>query len=708
MQRVIDRVDLDAVVDSVDLDAAVARVDLNAAADRIDVDRVVARVDVDAIAASLDIEAIVAESTKGVFGRFIDLLRRQVVGIDEISMRTVNRLLRRDYDSLPVGPPLAVDVEPPPAAPHTMSGRYAGPVSRIGALGLDLFLISSTFTLLIAGVAYLLDVLFGSSIDLTESGSWIVGVALLFYGFSYFWISQALTGRTISQALFGLKVMRSDGSTARPRRRSDPYRRAALQFCALRPRGTDGARRSPSSSPAGRRSRIIGGLRLGRSTRRTPGAAHQVSRPQDDHALTPKFSSRCALSAHREENFGGWWGAVSNPDRVGRLSGWQRSVTCSPPPSPRSVRSTQRALRHKSPPVRFVLDVREPDEYEEGAIPGAIHIPRGHLEAQIENRITDKNAPVVVYCAGGVRSAFAAVTLAQLGFTDVESMEGGFGRWKDEGRPWKQPASLTPEQNNRYKRHLLLPEVGTAGQVKLLDAKVLMLGAGGLGSPAALYLAAAGVGTIGIVDMDEVDSSNLQRQILHNIDRIGDRKVDSAKKTLTMLNPDVDVVTYDTRLDASNIIDIISGYDVIVDGADNFPSRYLLNDASVKLGIPVVHGSIFRFEGMVSVFHPTEGPTYRDMVPEPPPAELAPSCAEAGVLGVLPGIIGSIQALETIKVILGLGDSLIGRILTVDTMDMEFRVFNLKPDPANEVTWANRDRIEIKELDGLCAPGLTH
>ena len=356
----------------------------------------------------------------------------------------------------------------------------------------------------------------------------------------------------------------------------------------------------------------------------------------------------------------------------------------------------------------LVLDVREPDEYAEGALLGAIHIPRGHLEAQIENRIADKSAPIVVYCAGGVRSAFAAKTLAELGYTDVESMAGGFGRWKDEGRPWKQPASLTPEQNNRYKRHLLLPEVGVEGQVRLLEAKVLMLGAGGLGSPAALYLAAAGVGTIGIVDMDEVDSSNLQRQILHNIDRIGDRKVDSAKKTLTMLNPDVNVVTYDTRLDASNIIDIISGDDVIVDGADNFPSRYLLNDASVKLGIPVVHGSIFRFEGMVSVFHPTEGPTYRDMVPQPPPAELAPSCAEAGVLGVLPGIIGSVQALETIKVILGLGDPLIGRILTVDTIDMEFRVFNLRADPDNEVTYANRDRIEIRELDGLCAPGLSH
>ena len=355
-----------------------------------------------------------------------------------------------------------------------------------------------------------------------------------------------------------------------------------------------------------------------------------------------------------------------------------------------------------------VLDVREPDEYQEGALPGAIHIPRGHLESQVEGRILDKTTPVVIYCAGGVRSAFAAKTMQELGYETVESMEGGYGRWKDEGRDWRQPASLSPEQMNRYKRHLLLPEVGVEGQKTLLDAKVLLLGAGGLGSPAALYLAAAGVGTIGIVDMDDVDASNLQRQILHNVDRIGDRKVDSAKKTLTMLNPDVDVVTYDTRLDASNIMDIIAGYDVIVDGADNFPSRYLLNDASVKLGIPVVHGSIFRFEGMVSVFHPLDGPTYRDMVPEPPPAELAPSCAEAGVLGVLPGIVGSIQALETIKVILGLGEPLIGRILSVDTTEMEFRVFNLRPDPTNQVTYENRDRIIVQELDGLCAPGLTH
>ena len=355
-----------------------------------------------------------------------------------------------------------------------------------------------------------------------------------------------------------------------------------------------------------------------------------------------------------------------------------------------------------------VLDVREPDEYDQGALPDAIHIPRGHLEAQVEGKVLDKHAQVVVYCAGGVRSAFAAKTLAELGYTDVVSVAGGFGKWKDEGRAWRTPVTLTAEQRNRYQRHLLLPEVGTAGQAKLLASKVLMLGAGGLGSPSAMYLAAAGVGTIGIVDMDEVDASNLQRQILHNMDRVGDRKVDSAKKTLTLLNPDVDVVTYDTRLDASNIMQIIEGYDVIVDGADNFPSRYLLNDASVKLGIPVVHGSIFRFEGMVSVFHPLQGPTYRDMVPEPPPAELAPSCAEAGVLGVLPGIVGSIQALEVIKLILGIGEPLIGRILSVDTTDMSFRTFNLRVDPANQVSYANRERIIIRELDGLCAPGFDH
>lgn len=356
----------------------------------------------------------------------------------------------------------------------------------------------------------------------------------------------------------------------------------------------------------------------------------------------------------------------------------------------------------------FVLDVREPDEYDEGALADAVHIPRGHLEAQIEGRALDRDQTIVVYCAGGVRSAFAARTLQELGYSDVLSLAGGFGKWKDEGRTWRQPVTLTADQRNRYKRHLLLPEVGIEGQAKLLGAKVLMLGAGGLGSPAALYLAAAGIGTLGIVDMDDVDASNLQRQILHNLDRIGQRKVDSARQTIEKLNPDVTVKTYDVRLSAENIMEIMSEYDIVVDGADNFPSRYLLNDASVKLGIPVVHGSIFRFEGMVSVFHPLRGPTYRDMVPEPPPAEFAPSCAEAGVLGVLPGIIGSIQALETIKVLLDLGESLIGRILTIDTTEMSFHVFKLRADPQNQVVWENRDRIEVRDLDGLCAPLLSH
>ena len=356
----------------------------------------------------------------------------------------------------------------------------------------------------------------------------------------------------------------------------------------------------------------------------------------------------------------------------------------------------------------FVLDVREPDEYDEGALADAVHIPRGHLEAQIEARALDRDQTIVVYCAGGVRSAFAARTLQELGYSDVLSMAGGFGKWKDEGRTWRQPVTLTADQRNRYQRHLLLPEVGIEGQAKLLGAKVLMLGAGGLGSPAALYLAAAGIGTLGIVDMDDVDASNLQRQILHNMDRIGQRKVDSARQTLEKLNPDVTVKTYDLRLSAENIMEIMSEYDIVVDGADNFPSRYLLNDASVKLGIPVVHGSIFRFEGMVSVFHPLRGPTYRDMVPEPPPAEFAPSCAEAGVLGVLPGIVGSIQALETIKVLLDLGDPLIGRILTIDTTEMSFHVFKLRADPQNQVVWENRDRIEVRDLDGLCAPWLSH
>src|SRR5437588_3033913 len=355
-------------------------------------------------------------------------------------------------------------------------------------------------------------------------------------------------------------------------------------------------------------------------------------------------------------------------------------------------------------PGTVVLDVREPDEYEQGALPGAVHLPRGHLESKIETQVGDRSTPIVIHCASGVRSAFAAKTLQDLGYTDVVSMTGGFNKWKDEGREWVTPRTLSSEQRNRYQRHLLLPEVGEKGQQKLLDSRVLLLGAGGLGSPAALYLAAAGVGTLGIIDMDVVDESNLQRQILHNMDRIGERKVDSAKKTLTALNPDVDVVTYDVRLGADNILDIIDGYDVIVDGTDSFRTRYLVNDASLLKRIPVVHGSIFRFDGMATVFAPYEGPCYRCMIPEPPPAELAPSCAEAGVLGVLPGIVGSIQAMEAIKLLLGIGDPLIGRLLAYDALEETFRVFKVQRDPACPACGPDAGEIVIAEYDELCMP----
>ena len=350
------------------------------------------------------------------------------------------------------------------------------------------------------------------------------------------------------------------------------------------------------------------------------------------------------------------------------------------------------------------LDVREADEYAQGALPGALHLPRGLLELQVEGRVPDKERKIIVYCAGGTRSALAAQALGQLGYSDVASMAGGFNKWKDEGRDFVTPRTLDAAQRNRYQRHLLLPEIGEAGQQRLLESKVLLLGAGGLGSPAALYLAAAGVGTIGIVDMDVVDASNLQRQILHNLDRVGERKVDSAKKTLTAMNPDVNVVTYDVRLGADNVLEIIDSYDVIVDGTDNVPTRYLLNDAALLKRIPVVHGSIFRFEGQATVFYPYVGPCYRCVVPEPPPADLAPSCAEAGVLGVLPGIIGSIQALETIKLLLDLGEPLVGRLLAYDALEETFRTFKIRRDPACPACGELAGEIVIAEYDDLCMP----
>ncbi len=350
------------------------------------------------------------------------------------------------------------------------------------------------------------------------------------------------------------------------------------------------------------------------------------------------------------------------------------------------------------------LDVREPDEHDQGAVPGAVHIPRGQLEFSVEGRIPDRTARVIVYCAGGVRSAFAARTLGELGYGDVVSLIGGFNRWKDDGLPTEVPRTLRADQRERYHRHLLLPEVGEQGQLRLLDAKVLLLGAGGLGSPAAMYLAAAGVGTLGIVDMDVVDASNLQRQVLHNTERIGQRKVDSAAATLTAMNPDVRVVPHDLRLAADNVLDVLAGYDLVVDGTDNFPTRYLLNDASVITSIPVVHGSIFRFEGQVTVFDPVRGPCYRCLLPEPPPAELAPSCAEAGVLGVLPGIVGSLQALEAIKVLLSLGDTLVGRLLTYDALEQTFRTFEVRKDPACPACGVPVDQLVLADYDELCMP----
>jgi sulfur-carrier protein adenylyltransferase/sulfurtransferase len=355
------------------------------------------------------------------------------------------------------------------------------------------------------------------------------------------------------------------------------------------------------------------------------------------------------------------------------------------------------------------VDVREQDEWDEGHIPGAVHIPRGYLESRIENAAPDRSKQVVVYCAGGSRSAFAAKTLEELGYENVVSLAGGYTDWKRSGLPTQLPQSLGPEQRARYSRHLLIPEVGIEGQTKLLQSRVLLIGAGGLGSPASLYLAAAGVGTLGIVDDDRVDASNLQRQIAHSTESLGDWKVDSAKRTLEALNPDVDVVGYKERLTSENVERILGdGWDVILDGADNFPTRYLVNDASVWHDIPVVHGSIYRFEGQVTVFKPGDGPCYRCLFPTPPPPELAPSCAEGGVLGVLPGIVGSLQASETIKLLLGIGDALVGRLLLFDALETEFSEVRLKKDPACPVCGEHPTITEYIDYVEFCSGRPTH
>jgi molybdopterin/thiamine biosynthesis adenylyltransferase/rhodanese-related sulfurtransferase len=328
-----------------------------------------------------------------------------------------------------------------------------------------------------------------------------------------------------------------------------------------------------------------------------------------------------------------------------------------------------------------LLDVRESDEWRQGHLEGALPLPRGFLEIKVESAIPDKNAPIIAYCAGGVRSLLAAKAMKEMGYQNVSSMSGGYTAWKNGGFKWVQDFQYTPEQLIRYSRHFLLPEVGEEGQSKLLQAKVLMVGAGGLGSPSAYYLAAAGVGTLGIIDNDVVDISNLQRQILHANDRVGMPKVESAKKTLEALNPDVKVIPYQAKLTSENIMDILKDYDLVIDGCDNFPTRYLVNDACVLAGKPNVHGSIFQFEGQATVFYPGKGPCYRCLYPEPPPAEMAPSCAEAGVLGVLPGLIGVIEALEAIKIILGKGETLVGRLVHFNTLTMEINTLKLRRDP---------------------------
>ena len=329
-----------------------------------------------------------------------------------------------------------------------------------------------------------------------------------------------------------------------------------------------------------------------------------------------------------------------------------------------------------------IVDVRETEEFSSGHVPGAKHVPRGYLESRIEGAVPDRSQRVILYCASGNRSALAAHTLEQeLGYEHVESMRGGITLWKDRGYQVEVPRTFTPEQRERYSRHFLLPEVGIEGQQKLLDAKVLLLGAGGLGSPTALYLAAAGVGTLGIVDDDVVDVSNLQRQVIHTTERIGVPKVDSAEEQVKALNPDVEVVKYKTRLDASNIMEIIEGWDIIVDGVDNFPTRYLLNDASVRLQIPVVSAAILGFEGQLSVFAPYEGPCYRCLFPQPPPAELAPSCGANGVLGVLPGTMGLLQATEVVKLVIGAGEPLIGRLLMYDALAATTTELKVRRDP---------------------------
>jgi len=352
-----------------------------------------------------------------------------------------------------------------------------------------------------------------------------------------------------------------------------------------------------------------------------------------------------------------------------------------------------------------VIDVREQDEYVQGYIPGSRWIPRGFLESKIEDTVPNRETPIILYCAGGTRSALSARALGELGYRNVKSLAGGFGAWKRAGYSFDLPVVLDKEQQIRYSRHIMLPEVGEEGQKKLLQSRVLLLGAGGLGAPASVYLAAAGVGTIGMVDDDVVDLSNLQRQIIHAQDRIGMPKVESAKKTLGGLNPDVKVIPHKLRLVSENILPLLAEYDLVVDGADNFPTRYLLNDAALKLGKPVVHASIYRFEGQLTAFIPNQGPCYRCLYPSPPPPDMAPSCQEAGVLGVLPGVIGSLQANEALKILLGIGQNLAGRLLIFDALKTKFRELKLRRDPACPTCGegVRPENIQLIDYEQFCA-----
>ena len=368
------------------------------------------------------------------------------------------------------------------------------------------------------------------------------------------------------------------------------------------------------------------------------------------------------------------------------------------------IGTTEAHERLRGDDAPLFLDVREQDEWQEGHLPGALHVPRGNLESRIEVLVPDKQRELVVYCASGNRSAFAGRTLHELGYENVSNLQGGFVDWKRNGFDVVLPRALSAAQRARYSRHLLIPEVGEDGQQKLLDARILLVGAGGLGSPASLYLAAAGVGTLGIVDADVVDDSNLQRQIVHSTERLGDPKVLSAKRTIEALNPDVQVIPYQERLTSENVERILAdGWDVIVDGADNFPTRYLVNDASIWHDVPVVHGSIYRFEGQVTVFAPRRGPCYRCLYPAPPPPELAPSCAEGGVLGVLPGIVGSLQASEALKLVLGAGETLVGRLLLFDALHTTFDEVSVRRDPSCPVCGDHPTITEYVDYVEFCA-----